>query len=598
MQHVDSLPSVETAFTSRLWLMAALWLTLVCSAGAQQVVLAEETTPGDHRLVSIHETTLAGSLGQQDLHFMPLQLAGDSVLHRLDPDRPQLRGASGPAPHLRLPTQGTVYIGDQPAQTRVLLVDPSGTVNGLHEFPRAPGMRSSSLLDWVAVSPDGSQLLMATRLEQGGDVFLVDTQVAGRALNLTPDLPAMTVDGESLRVGTLSAWFTAGGQLYQSRQGASASAVDLGLLPGETVVPETALSGDGKVLAALVEQAPGQRIIMRVDDAGSVSPITTDVRDYDAPGYQTPIGPLLALSQDGSCIAWRRTVVGAAKDLFVQPIQSPAALDQVTGDANFTDTLDGVGIFGFIGDGQLVFVAGEASPDPAFPLERADLFLSDSLTGGGLSNLTMTSGVPTPPFLLKGELDVGQAMLDPRGERLLLCTDPDDGDSAVVAAHLTAPYGLETVLSGLLVPAEVEAVGDDVVVFSVAEPPGPAAQMHLLPPAGDPAGLNLLATAPFPVTFDRFTTHRSGLLAACVGTLAPGTSLALQIDTLTRSLHVVWTEPMHLSPTLAFSPLGQLVVGFAGPATTTGPYLWASFPQPQQPSLLPIAPSNGFLLEN
>jgi hypothetical protein len=245
-----------------------------------------------------------------------------------------------------------------------------------------------------------------------------------------------------------------------------------------------------------------------------------------------------------------------------------------------------------------VFVAGEFSPDPLFPLEGADVYLVDIQAGGTLSNLSLTSGQAAPPFLEKGTLSIGEAVLDPRGERMLLRIDPDDGDYGLYAVSLVAPFDAGPLMTGLLEEPRMESVGDDMLIFSVPEAPGPAAQIHLLPPVGDPGGLMLLASAPFPVAFDRYTSHRDGLLAAFVGSISPSLTYALEVNTVTRSLHVVWAQARHLAPTLAFSPLGQLIVGFAGPSATTGPYLWASFPQPMQPIVLPIAPSHGFPIEN
>ncbi len=194
--------------------LLAAGLGLVPDAGAQQALLASELAGGSHTILAFDETDMSGVVAQESATFLALRLAGFAERDRLRRDVPVLVGRDGPAPAVRLPEQGSLYLADTPDTTRLLRVDPTGRVSTLYDARRSGG--PSQLSPWIAVSRGGDRVLVATRPTVGGDVHLLDVEANGAPVDLTPDMDALEVTPESLRLGDGDAWFLAGGELYHS----------------------------------------------------------------------------------------------------------------------------------------------------------------------------------------------------------------------------------------------------------------------------------------------------------------------------------------------------------------------------------------------
>ena len=362
---------------------------------AQQALLTRPAGPGRYDIVAVDEVRLEAAAVHHGLQFLDVGLAGFARSDRLRTDIPTPR-TDGP-PRIRLPSQGSVYRVDVGDATRLLRAGTDGATRVLYEGRHVDGL--SALLPTLAASPDGQRLAVATRAEAGGDVVLVDTSGRPGPTVITGNFAPLHVLGDSLRIGPSDVWFLADGRLYHADlRGASPQAhqVALPVTPGDVLLPETAMSADGCVLAVVVEHPDGLRNIVTIDATDRVTEVTTVAQDYDLPAYDDPEGPFLALSADGSVIAWRNTVI--TKELFSRRVLSADPPQQVTRDANFADTLDNVGILGFIDQQILVFATGESDPDAAF--DGADFFALDTSLGDTAEpvNLSQTSGLTAPPY--------------------------------------------------------------------------------------------------------------------------------------------------------------------------------------------------------
>lgn len=553
-------------------LLPLLLLLPLAAAPAQQAVVTEPAAAGAFHVVGVDETTLQPTPLLQDVTFLPVALRGVPALQRLRTGSPRVAGATGPAPHVRLPALGSLYRVHTGGATHLLRVAQDGAVT-LHATTPQQGAAPALLPD-LALSPDGQRLLLASTVAAGGDVLLVDLLSGRGPTSLTASLRPLPVDGVSLRLGEHHAWFVADGVLYRADllAGHAAEPVDLGLLPGDVLLPELATSAAGAYAAAVVEQTDGLRHVHVAPPAGIGRRVTQAAADYDLPSLDSHEGPLLALSDDGGHVAFRRTVV--VKEVFVSPVPQPAPAMQVTADAAFVDTIDNAGVLGFAGE-RLVFLAGEADPtEPGVAVGAADVFVHDPATGT-TTNLTQTSGSASQPFV-KGELEVLAAWLDPRGERLLLHVDPDEGDFGLLAVDLAAPAPAApvTLLDRLDAPPQVEPAGEHLLVFSRPEAPGGTVRqrLHVLPPLSAGVLPQLLASvdAAQPLLFDRFAASRSQPRAAFVASLGPGLELAVLVD-LTAPLAVAaWADVLDVTPALAFTPAGHLSLGLGDAG---GPYL-------------------------
>ncbi len=558
---------------------------------AQSIPIAR-TTGGSFEIWSAPVGGGAPAPVLADVVFRDLALAGSPLRERLRRDRPQLVDAAGVAPHIRLPGGGSLHLVRIGANDALLHVRADGSVALPLEL--AAGGPEPALQSTIGVSADGRFALLTTALAAGGDVYRVDLP-AGTSTLLSAAAAPLDVAEASLRVCETRAWFVADGTLHRADivAGGDAAPVALGLPADASVLAEVAASEDGTALAVVAQQADGLRRVLVVRPDGAVSLVTPTAGDYDTPGYDQPSGPHLALSPQGRRVAFRGTLLGK-KELFTRDLLTSDPVEQLTADAFYVDTIDNVGVIGFVGT-NVQYVAGELATTPGLVAGGADLFRA-SFTAGGttLENLTLTSGLASPPFVEAGELEVLQAVVDPLGERLLLVVDPDGADAAVLAQPLGG--GPTTVLLGALdAPPLLDAVASSVLVRSTVDVggtgPGPTA-LHLLRPAGAPVAAQLLATVPVGITLDRFADDGDAA-AACIASAGAGLELPVLLDLPSGALALAWFEPFAGVSAPAFTPDGRLAVGLGLPG---GPYLYAAFDGPLAGSLLGVPVGGGFPL--
>lgn len=590
-----------------LALVAALGLLgspeAVAAPMPQETVFAIENAFGTHDLLGVDEVALTMNVLQPKVELLPLKLAGFAKRDRLRLDLPRLADQGGSIAHVRLPELGSLYRYRVPAtgDTRLALNRSSG---GLAILSNLVGQSSlPSITEWVTVDTSGRFALVATEPAAGGDVLLIDMLFESPWINLTSFIPPLNVEGISLRLAGTRAWFVADDTLYRAELKLSVDAqpVTLPLLAGETLIPETAVSRDGRFLAVVTEDPLGLRRILIAPPSGDGRVLTPVPGDYDPPLYDSPVGPLLALSNDGLRVGFRDQVAGS-RELFVQRSLSPEPPKQITKDASFTDTIDNVGILGFTTEGLLIFAAGEGiALGPDAHIEGADFFQINAYGGATEEplNITQTSGFPTAPFTDYGTLDIFSATADPLNQRLILDVDPDNGDHALVMVSMDGTQGI-TPLTGPLDEMPVLApAGDAVQAFTVpAQPAVNASEVHLLPPAdGGLPRAELLAgvTGPITLQFARFAVDRAGTRAAFVASAGQGLELPGVVDVAGSAIQAVWNQAMSVSPSMAFTASGRLAVGIGFPG---GPYLHLGLDGPGSGVVYPIHPAQGFALEN
>jgi len=534
--------------------------------------------------------------------FLPVELAGASFRDRLRCDRPIGAGQGSPAPHIRLPGGGSLFLTFATQGATLHHVDGSGVLHaalvGQNIAPSSPG---GGLLSQVAVSPDGRRALAASTTDNEGEVVLLDLASGGAPAVLTAALPPLIVAGASLRVSSRRAFFVASGKLYRADLTAAGAAgqaalVPLGLPDTHVVLPELLLSADGGSLALVSEAPGGLRQVHVVRPDGSVQLASDAPAPIDAPALQSPLGPLLAISADGAVVAWRASVAGS-HEVFLQAVP-PAPLSppvQLTAVASFADTLDDAGLLGFAPGGLLTFVVGQAQ---AGALGGADLFTAELVPGGAaLHNATATSGLTAPPFLVPGELSIAAAVLDPLGERLLLTLDPaQGGDAALLAIPADGSGAGSLPLPPFAQPPVLARAGHDVLLQSVpASAPAGGTELHLLAPLGAPGPAALpIGTAPPGVLLDRITDAANGSRVALVAHgAAPAVQLPLTIDIASGAVLPAWTQLFQVSPLLALPPSGALVAGVGNPG---GPYLFIAFTGFNAGTVLKLPAGFGFPL--
>ncbi len=375
---------------------------------------------------------LAVAQALQGIRLVPLDCVGRTALDALVPSVPRLLADVPGATRIVLPHEnGSLYrFRRTDAGGEVyghLWVDPEGVPHALVERPAAAG--ADPWLTKIAIAPDGSAFLAATAAGELVEVALASgaVQDRGTAAGVLPN---------GLRL--LDEWgvvATAGALLrFDRAPGASVAAVPF---PGGA----PAFLGDGVVASedgacAAVVAGPTSALVhvWTLERHGPAVQVSQTAMPLSGAGFlpEHADGPYLALSPLASACLWRSQ--GSSAEAWVRRTQLAAPPPvQVTADATFADTLDSTGEFGFFDELTAFVLVGES--DPA-GMEGADVYRVEvDPTSGAttVANLSLTSGVATPPFD-KGELKAGGVLRLEGASGLLVHVDlsSDEGLLGVV----------------------------------------------------------------------------------------------------------------------------------------------------------------------
>jgi hypothetical protein len=413
------------------------------------VPFAIETGPQVYDLWTVDELTGVSLLRMEGLAFQPLELVGYARKDHLRINMPTPGrmadedddddAATIVPDHIRIPGGGALYHNLRGGFGELLMV-------GARFYPRSvfslPASGDKSVIQsQVGVSVHGTLALAATVKSAGGDVYLVDLSGIDGPRNLSANLPVLQVEGGSLRVSDSAAWFVADSVLYRAVAPEWVAApVDLGLLSGEEVLPESVLAVNGRHLAVVVEGSSDQRRVLLSTADGPTQVITPTPADYCTPDLDEPLGPHLAVDPDGELVAY--CTIGTSKEVYVKPHDGPPT--HLSTLPQFQESLDNVGVLGF-GTG---FQAGMAGIDNVGVLSffggsdqisgltgqeligAADMYAAVINSYGEVEvvNVTRTSGQLSPPFDPPGTLTIAEAVLDPLGQRMLLTGETEEDD--------------------------------------------------------------------------------------------------------------------------------------------------------------------------
>jgi len=475
-------------------------------------------------------------------------------MDRLRPDLPNLRGAGGDAPALRLPQLGALHVVESAARGReLLLVDGFGLPVTLLDEASAQGR----VLTTFGVDDLGVTALLATDTAR---VWLVDLTGALAPREVTPVAGVGAVEPGSLRVGPSTAWMVADGRLHRLELGTPGARFEMPahpLDPTEVLLPELAVSADGDTVAAVSELSSGLRELYAAGAVGPVVRVSEAPSDFDTPSLSGPGGVSVALSDDGACLAWRRTVL--VKELFMQRLDVPDSPQQITADSMFADTFDSGTILDFTAEGDLLFAVGEsAALDPGTAIGSAEIFVAQmSQPGAPISNLSQTSGDLTVPFLAPGELEIHDIVRVPGSDQMLFDVDPDGGDFQLLLLDPSRPGVLLPVTSPSDFPLRVVPAGSSLLV--VEPPSGPLAG-RLIQVRAD-LSPQIVSAIPAGVTLSRFAHDRDDRLAALVASVAPGQEVPVFVNLVQQRVFLAWSLFLPLSEGLGFTREGALALG-------------------------------------
>jgi hypothetical protein len=383
-----------------------IWLVALPPAGISAQASVFEGGAGRAGDVLVVGATPERPAELQGIELQPIECIGRTQLTELAPDRPRLRADVPGASRVVLPRDhGSLYRyrrDEGSAQVYgYFLVGADGVARSVFELPGFGSAGFDPTPGRVAVSSDGTAILTATHADAGGDLWEIDL-ASGTAVNRTSNLAPQNfeLNGLALLAGWGIGIAERGAFRFDRTPQARAGEVDV---PGDprwfgTDVVRSADESTVAFQAGDDDEDAFVFVCRRNGDAVKVSSRPADVTSAGfLPDY--PAGPKMALSTDGSYVAWK--VTGNYRECWVRETRTgspPPPEIHVTRDELFYETLNDTGVIAFYDPDSFVFVVGLHAIEG---IDRGDMYRVDLTPGSStiqVTNLSCTSGIMQPPF--------------------------------------------------------------------------------------------------------------------------------------------------------------------------------------------------------
>ncbi len=557
-------------------LLAPLLLATFTST-AQADVSLFEGTPGGAGNVRIYDETGAtpprAPAELQGITLLPIDAASRSLLEALRSDRPRLGADIPGAQRVILPfEQGSLYryrrdgtlgatfgyfvIGTDGAARRVFEIAGTGLAGADDPIPGC-----------VGVDPSGQALLVGTTVAAGGNLIEIDLAL-GTSIDRTATLdPVSTLFGGARLLSTWGiALSTRGALRFDRTNGASASFVPLPLGADALafVGDGVAVSADETTAAFVGGDSATAAHVLTFRSTGGATRATTTPSAIQGAGYLPtfPHGPTLAVSADGTAVAWRTE--GATTEAWVRQLAPGAApAFQVTDDAHFEDTLGETGAIGFIAGTLILLVGSVQGVIGGAPtgIEGGDIFQVIPITNE-VVNLSLTSGQALTPFP-KGGLDTDNGIWElPDGSGIVALHDfGADGEV------LTVPWtGAPTVVLDQVKSVESIALAGSNVVLGVRRTNAERTTDLVHVPMGVGSTANVISTFSKDCDLERFQGRSDGRFTAVLDCL--GAEWLGHASFPSASGSLLTNQPLVYGPTFAFPPTGSVAGSLEFPSRT------------------------------
>jgi hypothetical protein len=350
------------------------------------------------------------------------------------------------------------------------LTTPAGDARPVFELP-GTGLSGANdpLPGRIAVEGSGRSILVASSFDAGGDLWEIDLFLPA-AVNRTPQLPPKNFGRSGLALlGTWGVGVSDEG-VYRFDRLANAVAQPVALpSPLGWFAQDVVSSEDGSTIAFIAGDSINMARVFTCRRAGSVRAGSDAPMRIPGAGFlpEDPSGPALALSSDGSWIAWRKEA--SSRECYARQTGAgprPPAI-HLTGSTHFDNTLNDTGVIAFFAPNSMIMAAGRHATDG---IEKADVYRIDlGVNGIVASNLTLTSAISSPPFdygTLRAWEGLFQVTASPQPN--FLCYDRSSGGRLLA---FDAQGTTQVVLGQVDSLDSLHRVGPYLVV-EVARPPG------------------------------------------------------------------------------------------------------------------------------
>jgi len=374
----------------------------LCSVAQAQVSVFRTTgTQGDVLVLAPGADSRPAEL--QGIELLPIECAGRTRLNELAPDACRKGNDVPGASRLILPRErGSLYRYRRTDASGFIygyfLVDRNGGAFSVFELAgTGPSGSDDPLTRRVAVARDGRALLVPSSPAAGGDLYEVELTRHG-VVNRTENEPPLDFlrNGLVLLADFGVAVSASGVYRFERLPFAQVEALPLPQ-PRSWFGSDVVASADQSTVAFMAGTGADRALVFTLTRTGGIQPASERAMPIAGAGFLPEVqgGPKLALSSDGSFVAWC-----SDEEAFVHETGAAArAVDtHLSGDATLESTLNDTGVLAFFDADSLLMAAGREGSEG---VERADLFRLDLTRGSGtfaVTNLTRTSGQTRPPF--------------------------------------------------------------------------------------------------------------------------------------------------------------------------------------------------------
>lgn len=499
----------------------------------------------------------------QGIQILASDVVGRTRLTELLPGTTRLEDIPG-AGRLVLPGEhGSLYKYRRDAAAGgavfgYFLVDPTGEARTVFELAGTGPLASDDPLPGrVAVDSSGATVLLASSQAAGGDLWEIDL-VAARVTNRTPDLaPRAFKRGGLALLGGFGIAIAEGGVYRFPR--APAGLTRKVAMPFAVVMfgADVVTSADGSTAAFLAGDSINRALVFIARASGDAQQVSASPMRIPSAGFlpESATGPHLALSSDGSWVAWRRE--GSSSELFARETRpGPRPTDlQLTGSAHFDETLNDTGVIAFFDTDSLVSVVGRRD---SAGIRRADAFRIDLAPGAlAASNLSHTSGILAPPFDY-GTLDTANGLYQLDGPQPSFLAHDDGSGGRLLRFDAS---GSMQVALGLVQSLHSLDIAGDHLVAEVIRPPGvddplnDSLNLVQLPLVSSGA---LVLPLPIGTRVSRESSLASRGVFGGVLELQTGGEWLGRMAVPTAVGSILGTAPRNFGPTTALAPDGTL----------------------------------------
>jgi len=546
----------------RAQIATSLLLLVAPTAGAQSFFEISGSGPQGSVVVLTPSEVRPPAL--QEIVLLPLDAMGRTALTSLQRGETQRRADIPGAARLRLPEgMGSLYKYCRPGDPLIdpgsvygyFIVGPLGRARRVFELSGTGVLLADDPLPGrVAIHASGTCMLVATSVAAGGDLWEIDL-TNGSVQNRTATLGPMDFGLNGLVL--LDTWgfgvSSSGPVRFERLPGAQATTVAMPLT-NTWFGPDVVRSADESTVAFLAGADGLNALVFTARRSGNAILASDAPMTIPGAGFlpEVTTGPHLALSTDGSWVAWRSQGETFARETGAGT-HPPG--QHLTGAPDFDATLNDTGVIAFFDPDSVILFAGRGASDG---IGRGDLFRFDLVPGGGgaITNLSQTSEIIGPPYDY-GYLHTADGVVQmPEAPNSYLALDTEaPGTLLCVRTDGAAPL-LQDVRS----VGSVEVAGT-YVVAEVVRPPG----------VNDPLreSLNLVqipssGTAPIVLPLppgchlSRTAGLRNGSLYASVLEFAGGGRLG-RVPVPSTSGAPLSVTPLPLGPTVGLSLTGSIL---------------------------------------